>query len=33
MDPLVYSMEIKHASKMLDEMLLAQKVWLPRFFN
>ena len=33
MDPLVYSMEIKHASQMLDEMLLAQKVWLPRFFN
>jgi hypothetical protein len=33
MDSLVYSMEIEHASQMLDEMLLAQKVWLPRFFN
>jgi alpha-galactosidase len=33
MDPLIYSMEIEHASKMLDEMLLAQKIWLPRFFK
>jgi alpha-galactosidase len=33
MDPLIYSMEIDSASKMLDEMLMAQKVWLPRFFD
>jgi len=33
MDPLTYSMEIDTASKMLDEMLMAQKVWLPRFFD
>ncbi len=33
MDPLVYSMEIDEVGKMLDEMLLAQKVWLPRFFK
>jgi alpha-galactosidase/6-phospho-beta-glucosidase family protein len=33
MDPLTYSMEIDSASKMLDEMLMAQKVWLPRFFD
>ena len=32
-DPLVYSMEISEVSQMLDEMLLAQKVWLPRFFK
>jgi alpha-galactosidase len=32
-DPLTYSMEIGTASEMLDEMLLAQKVWLPRFFD
>jgi alpha-galactosidase len=33
MDPCVYSMQIEEASKMLDEMLLAQKHWLPRFFE
>jgi alpha-galactosidase/6-phospho-beta-glucosidase family protein len=33
MDPLTYSIEIDAASKMLDEMLMAQKVWLPRFFT
>jgi alpha-galactosidase len=33
MDPLVYSMEIDAARKMLDEMLDAQKIWLPRFFE
>jgi alpha-galactosidase len=32
-DPLVYSMEINEVGKMLDEMLEAQRVWLPRFFN
>ncbi len=33
MDPNVYSMEIDVVNKMLDEMLAAQRVWLPRFFN
>ena len=33
MDPLTYSMDIDTARKMLDEMILAQKVWLPRFFE
>jgi alpha-galactosidase len=33
MDPLTYSMEIDTAGKMLDEMLMAQEVWLPRFFE
>jgi alpha-galactosidase len=33
MDPLIYSMEIDTASQMLDEMLMAQKPWLPRFFD
>jgi len=32
LDPDVYSLEIQEASQMLDEMLLAQRVWLPRFF-
>ncbi len=32
MDPLTYSMEIDAASRMLDEMLEAQRIWLPRFF-
>ena len=33
MDPMVYSMEVNTVGEMLDEMLQAQKVWLPRFFN
>ena len=33
MDPNVYSLEIDVVSKMLDEMLITQRVWLPRFFN
>lgn len=33
MDPLVYSMDIRDAGRMLDEMLVAQKKWLPRFFS
>jgi alpha-galactosidase len=33
MDPMVYAMEIATASKMLDEMLVAQRVWLPHFFD
>jgi alpha-galactosidase len=33
MDPLVYSMEIEEAGRMLDEMLDAQRIWLPRFFD
>jgi alpha-galactosidase len=33
MDPLVYSMDMRQAGQMLDEMLAAQRVWLPRFFN
>lgn len=33
MDPLSYSMDIETVRKMLDEMLMAQKVWLPRFFE
>jgi alpha-galactosidase len=33
MDPLIYSMEIDAASRMLDEMLEAQRQWLPRFFS
>ncbi len=33
MDPLCYSMEIDEAESMLDEMITAQKVWLPRFFE
>ena len=33
MDPMVYSMEIDTVGMMLDEMLQAQKIWLPRFFN
>jgi alpha-galactosidase len=32
-DPLTYSLEIETAQKMLDEMLEAQRVWLPRFFS
>jgi len=32
-DPLVYSMEVDEVGKMLDEMLEAQRVWLPRFFD
>lgn len=33
MDPTIYSMEIDTVSKMLDEMLIAQRVWLPHFFD
>jgi len=33
MDPMIYSMEIDSAGKMLDEMLKAQQAWLPRFFG
>lgn len=33
MDPLVYSMEIDAASRMLDEMREAQRQRLPRFFS
>lgn len=33
MDPLVYSLSIDAAGKMLDEMLMAQRKWLPRFFR
>lgn len=33
MDPMVYSMEVDAAAKMLEEMLEAQKIWLPRFFD
>ena len=32
-DPLVYSMEIDEVGKMLDEMLQAQRIWLPRVFD
>jgi alpha-galactosidase/6-phospho-beta-glucosidase family protein len=33
MDPMTYSMEMDTAEKMLDEMLQAQRNWLPRFFG
>lgn len=33
MDPTVYSMEIDTVNNMLDEMLMAQRVWLPHFFD
>ncbi|MBU7004170.1 MAG: hypothetical protein HXS50_01290 [Theionarchaea archaeon] len=33
MDPLSYSLEIGTARKMLDEMLEAQRIWLPSFFD
>jgi alpha-galactosidase len=33
MDPLSYSLEIDTARKMLEEMLEAQRIWLPRFFD
>jgi alpha-galactosidase len=33
MDPLSYSLDIETAQKMLDEMLEAQRIWLPRFFD
>lgn len=33
MDPMAYSMEVETVGTMLDEMLQAQKIWLPRFFN
>ena len=32
LDPMVYSMDLATAGKMLDEMLLAQRDALPRFF-
>jgi alpha-galactosidase/6-phospho-beta-glucosidase family protein len=32
LDPLMYSFEVEEAARMLDEMLLASKSVLPRFF-
>jgi len=33
MDPMCYSLDIETAGKMLDEMIEAQRAWLPRFFQ